>query len=210
MLDKSGRGNHATQTTSTSRPVLKQDAGGQYYLKFDGVDDFMQNTAFALPLIERMTAIGFAEDVAVANQGCVSVYPAAGSDWTSGSGYVFSPSNRTTSRFSSVARSGNYQNDWLTSPASVIGKSVITENKKAGQSYMRVNAVQVGSDLAFTEFSAVSDGGLLLGARWAAGAVQGAGKLNGRIYGLIIRGAATTDTRIAQTERWVNKKTGAY
>jgi hypothetical protein len=33
---------------------------------------------------------------------------------------------------------------------------------------------------------------------------------NGRCYSLIVRGAATTDTRIAQTERWVNKKTGAY
>jgi hypothetical protein len=33
---------------------------------------------------------------------------------------------------------------------------------------------------------------------------------NGHLYSLIVRGAATTDTRIAQTERWVNKKTGAY
>ena len=34
-------GNHAFQTTATSRPVLKQDAGGQYYLKADGIDDWM-------------------------------------------------------------------------------------------------------------------------------------------------------------------------
>jgi hypothetical protein len=33
---------------------------------------------------------------------------------------------------------------------------------------------------------------------------------NGHLYSLIVRGAATTATRIAQTERWVNKKTGAY
>ena len=39
ILDKSGRGNHATQATATSRPILRQDASGRYYLFFDGIDD---------------------------------------------------------------------------------------------------------------------------------------------------------------------------
>jgi hypothetical protein len=37
MLDKSGRGNHATQATAASRPILQQDSNGKYYLAFDGV-----------------------------------------------------------------------------------------------------------------------------------------------------------------------------
>lgn len=42
ILDKSGRGNHATQTNSTSRPILRQNAiTGAYYLEFDGSDDFL-------------------------------------------------------------------------------------------------------------------------------------------------------------------------
>ena len=41
ILDKSGRGFHATQTTATSRPVLRQDGSGKHYLYFDGVDDFL-------------------------------------------------------------------------------------------------------------------------------------------------------------------------
>lgn len=41
ILDKSGRGNHASQATSAARPALQQDAGGKYYLNFDGVDDFL-------------------------------------------------------------------------------------------------------------------------------------------------------------------------
>lgn len=41
ILDKSGRGFHATQTTATSRPVLRQDGNGKHYLYFDGVDDFL-------------------------------------------------------------------------------------------------------------------------------------------------------------------------
>ena len=39
MLDKSGQGNHATQSTSAARPTLQQDVAGKYYLSFDGVDD---------------------------------------------------------------------------------------------------------------------------------------------------------------------------
>ena len=45
ILDKSGRGNHASQTTSASRPILRQNAAtGAYYLEFDGSDDFLQTS----------------------------------------------------------------------------------------------------------------------------------------------------------------------
>ena len=40
MRDKSGNGNHATQTVSTARPVYKTD-GILHWLDFDGVDDFL-------------------------------------------------------------------------------------------------------------------------------------------------------------------------
>lgn len=43
MLDKSGRNNHAYQTTSASRPILRKNAvTGANYLEFDGVDDSLQ------------------------------------------------------------------------------------------------------------------------------------------------------------------------
>lgn len=44
ILDKSGRGNHATQGTSPARPMLQQDGNGSYYLAFDGVDDYLRTT----------------------------------------------------------------------------------------------------------------------------------------------------------------------
>lgn len=40
MKDKSGNGNHATQTVSTARPVYKTD-GILHWLAFDGIDDFL-------------------------------------------------------------------------------------------------------------------------------------------------------------------------
>lgn len=43
IIDKSGRGNHATQPTAASRPMLRQSATtGAYYLEFDGSDDFLR------------------------------------------------------------------------------------------------------------------------------------------------------------------------
>lgn len=42
IKDKSGRGNHASQTVSASRPILQRNATtGANYLEFDGSDDFL-------------------------------------------------------------------------------------------------------------------------------------------------------------------------
>jgi hypothetical protein len=42
------RGNHATQSTATARPLLGLDGSGNYYLQFDGVDDALFTSAFAM------------------------------------------------------------------------------------------------------------------------------------------------------------------
>ena len=47
IRDKSGRNNHAFQTTSAARPILRQNAvTGANYLEFDGVDDFLITVSF--------------------------------------------------------------------------------------------------------------------------------------------------------------------
>jgi len=42
--DKSGNGRNLLQATSAARPTLQQDGSGNYYLSFDGVDDFISAT----------------------------------------------------------------------------------------------------------------------------------------------------------------------
>ena len=61
MRDKSGNGNHATQTTSASRPVYKTD-GILHWLDFDGVDDYMQSGTLSAPVFSTttgLTVVGF-------------------------------------------------------------------------------------------------------------------------------------------------------
>ena len=58
ILDKSGRGNHAIQTTSASRPILRQNATtGAYYLKFDGSDDYLIVAKYNLKFLHDGTGV---------------------------------------------------------------------------------------------------------------------------------------------------------
>lgn len=43
IRDRSGRGNHATQTVDACRPTLRREADGRHALEFDGVDDFLRH-----------------------------------------------------------------------------------------------------------------------------------------------------------------------
>ena len=61
--DKSGNGNHATQTTSAARPVL-QSSGGLYYLDFDGVDDYLTTATFASGAQAQPNTIALAAELA--------------------------------------------------------------------------------------------------------------------------------------------------
>lgn len=41
VADRSGNSLHVTQSTSGARPILRQTAGGLYYLEWDGTDDYL-------------------------------------------------------------------------------------------------------------------------------------------------------------------------
>lgn len=58
ILDKSGRNNHAFQTTSASRPILRQNAiTGANYLEFDGSDDFLQTNTIDLSFTDKFSLL---------------------------------------------------------------------------------------------------------------------------------------------------------
>lgn len=58
MKDKSGRGNHARQTVSASRPILRQNiTTGANYLEFDGSDDFLRAASIDFTSTDKVTVV---------------------------------------------------------------------------------------------------------------------------------------------------------
>lgn len=56
IKDKSGNGNHATQITSTARPIYRTD-GELHWLEFDGVDDGLLSASFVVNYAEFMLSM---------------------------------------------------------------------------------------------------------------------------------------------------------
>lgn len=69
MRDKSGNGNHATQSVSAARPVYKTD-GVLHWLDFDGVDDFL--TAKDIDFLGQSFYTGLALSHQATNYGGIS------------------------------------------------------------------------------------------------------------------------------------------
>lgn len=58
IRDKSGRNNHAYQTVSASRPILRKNAvTGANYLEFDGSDDFLVTNSIDFTVTDKVSLL---------------------------------------------------------------------------------------------------------------------------------------------------------
>jgi hypothetical protein len=204
-------GNHATQATAASRPVLQQDGNGKYYLNFDGVDDSLATAAFAMTSTSKVTAFSGVTNNQPSSFGMVYTFGANplvddGAfglyTYISASG-DYSPALRgTVQYYAKTAGATIPRTDVLTASYDV------TATVLAGIVKLRANA----SDQSITTVSGGLPSGTVFGT-WPLYIGQRGvndSRLNGRIYSLIIRGALSTAQEITDTETWVNSKTGAY
>ena len=205
ILDKSGRGNHATQSVFASRPIYQVDSGGRGYLSFDGTDDFMvtptitpgtdkvQVFAGVRKLSDALQAIflEFSPSTATNNGTFRMTFPTnsgvAGYAWQSKgtvlSGVV-SPTNYPAPITTVVTGIGDIAADNATIRTDGVQAVVSTDQG-------------TGNYLAYPMYIGMRGGTSL--------------PFNGRLYGLITRfGANLTADQISQTERWMNARTGAF
>lgn len=201
ILDKSGRGNHASQSTAAARPVLQQDGNGKYYLAFDGVDDYLVTGNIDFTATDKMTVVlgaRWAAGTGIVLQG--------GDDFYAGDFYVLGGTDRGTgwnslSTGSSGATSSHAGYISATAPDTAV---VTALHDIAGDlSRVRRNGVVGVDGTADKGTGNFGNYALTIGNRPNATL-----PLNGRVYGMIVRGAATTDPSSA--EAWMNGKTGAY
>ena len=210
ILDKSGRGNHATQTTAASRPTLQQDSNGLYYLSFDGTDDWM--------IAGAASTFNFLHNNLGATVFCgympsgTSVYHAIVATGNLGNagavGFTLGQDDRTVGATYNIIANGSVSLFVNSNPTTGVtaSKRVVSVVNASGKHITRKNAVQISAATETGSASLANSAyGLNIGRTGA-----GIAPLNGRIYQLIIRGAESNDGQIAATEAWVNGKTRAY
>lgn len=204
MRDKSGRGNHATQTTATSRPIL-QTAAGKWYLSFDGVDDGLVSPSIDFTATNKMTAWAGITKLSDAGVGIVSEL---GQNFNTNNGafVLYAPQAVGAPNYA-VGNKGNASAVAFRTPYAAPHTAVLTETADiaAPSVALRVNGT---AGAAVTSSQGTGNYGnypLYIGRRGGATL-----PLNGRLYSLIVRGAASSGPQITDTENYVNSKTGAY
>lgn len=209
ILDKSGRGNHASQATAAARPILQTD-GTYWWLQFDGVDDALSTGSIDFSATSAMLVCSGGLVV-----GGLRVLSELGPTVTSSVGsYGIICNDNGAGNFRVTSNGGNGNGGYNTGNAGLGTKFVLA----AQYNFTNVNNTSVpvlninGAATAKALYGTLNPGSgpygtwpLYLGSR--AGISL---PLNGNIYSLIVRGALSSPAEIAQTEAWVNSKTGAY
>lgn len=207
ILDKSGRGFHATQATATSRPVLRQD-GGKHYLYFDGVDDFLV-TPTITPGVDKVQVFAGVRRLQsvngeiIAETGVSSASPGAFYLMAEPTSDRYSYSGRGN-RGASIYDQANLDffpppdTAVLTATQDINGITPARMRRNAGAWSNSINnAFGGGNFLAYP---------LYIGRRGGT-----TFPFNGHLYSLIVRfGSNLPIETIEKTEKYINTKTRAY
>lgn len=189
--DKSGNGFHLLQATSSKRPTY-QTAGGLHWLDFDGVDDCMQTAVFAPTWTQpNHIAIAAKFDTLPSGMG-IDTFIIDGFGGSGRNGvYGTSPGN-VHGLFAGAAYSSGLS---VTTNA-----AVITGRFDGASSQSRVNGVAGSTSNAGTQ----ACDGITLGSRFSLDSLF----FDGRVYGLVARDAAFTDTERGEVETYLAGKSG--
>lgn len=210
--DSSGNGNHATQGTLASRPILRQTGGGLYYLEFDGTDD-----ALATPSVDLSGTAVFSAFVGVGKDtdGDEIIFESGNPYFNVPGGFLFSKSSSgafsRSLNTSSSSGSGFSNTTSSARPGSDLSVHAFEKNlslspESAISVYSRVNGSEdVASSLFSTPTTAANMGNrvMYIGARGGSSLF-----FEGDLYSLIVRGAATSGDDLTGAESYVADKTG--
>ena len=204
ICDKSGRGNHSSQSTAASRPTLQQDSNGLYYLSFDGTDDSMATPSIDFTGTDKMTVWAGVRKLSDAAIGIVCEL-SANFNTSNGSFFITAPATASSNiGFSSKGTVGvGAIASGIASPATLVVTGI--GDIAAPSISARVNGVVAASNTSSQGTGNYGNYPLYIGRRGGTTL-----PFNGRLYQLIIRGAASNAGQIAATEAWMNSKTRAY
>lgn len=209
ILDKSGRGNHATQTTLPARPILRQDAAGRYYLEFDGIDDFLFTGNVNFTGTDKITVCAGIRKLSDTTPTVTFIVELSSAAESNNGAFVLTGRNNFSARRYTFGSKGSIfagsGTDSTVYDAPITNVLTGIGNISGDYAGLRINGSLINSVTSDQGAGNYRNYQLYIGARLAGNFYA-----NIRIYSIIIRGAQSTDEQISATEAWVNRKTGAY
>ncbi len=206
ILDKSGNGHHASQTTSTARPLFQIDGSGNGHLVFDGVDDYLSTAAIDLTGTDKVTVFSGSR-VLSSN---IAIFYETSANAISG-GAFYATANEQAANIGTFLVSGSAVGGVKTltgQPAHAVTtaqfSSVFTTAIDAAAA--NVNGVAQSMGIFFntgTSTGNFANHPLFIGARSGP-----AYPFTGNLYSLIIGGALYDAATVSEAETWVAEKTG--
>jgi hypothetical protein len=213
MRDKSGRGNNATAPSDAARPVLQQDSSGLLHLLFNGSNSSMVTGAIDFSSTNKVSAFAGATKLIDGSTFQCIVELSADSNsnlgtFVVGAATVLGDASRRT------WAAGVTGTSVLLGSAAIFAAPdtrVMAANfdlagaTAADQCALRLNGI--AQTLTYNIANAGSrnfiSSQIYIGRRGGS-----ANPFNGRLYGLIVRGTATSAAQVTSTERWLAGKTG--
>ena len=204
MLDKSGNGYHATQPTAGKRPLLQTD-GTYWWLQGDGIDDCMSTNAIDFTGTNKMTVWAGVRKVddtvsiicelsaAIGNPG--TFYSVTGTN-VGGTGYSAISRGSAEVELEQASRNFTY---------SGVDTAVITQFHDIPGDLSRgwrngVAGIDGTADKGTGNFGNYP---MYLMSRAGSGLF-----FNGRLYSLIVRGAASSADELTKANQWTASKCG--
>ena len=201
-------GNHAYQTTSSMRPILRKNAvTGANYLEFDGSDDFLQTNSIDFTATDKVSLFAGVRKLSDAATGTVCELSASAQSTTSGSFVLFAPAENGMNHYnfrsfgSTGAASGTSDVQNFPAPHSAVLRA--TGAISTNTCELLING---GSKQSTSQSQGTGNYGnypLYIGRRGGT-----ALPFNGHIYGLIGIGKLTSDSETIIIEKELAKRTG--
>lgn len=199
--DKSGRGNHMLQATSSRRPLLRQ-SGALNYLEFDGLDDRM---ATASGIVLAATHDIFGAFMVTANVGTSATpfsYFNTSTDVAEVEMAVYTESagvRRFRSRYPGLDSFSTGFNIGTPVSPKVLGQS----KRAASDTRQFVNGVNAFTDATASTAFSTTTRGFRMGQQTNTGQY-----MTGNLYGLVIRDLNMDDTTRGKLETYLASKSG--
>lgn len=203
ILDKSGNGNHATQSNASARPTFQQ-SGGLSFLSFDGSSDNLVTASINFTSTDKMTVCAGVKKQSDVARGVVAEFGDLGSP-AQGMFSLNAPRLNAAPGFGYIVTgSGSALN------VTVSGYPAPTANVLTGISSisddvqtLRVDGVVAGTSSADQGTGNYGNYALCIGSRSGSSLF-----FNGHLHGLIVLGAQATDWQIWAAEQWMAQRTG--